>query len=471
MFRKVIASSRYIVSAASLGAFVASALLLIVALGQLIITVASTLANFASVLADPKELTQVLVTNIDLFLLSAGFYIIGLGFYELFVDAAVPVPEWLEITDFEDLKASLVGIVVVVIAVAFLGQVLDWKGGVDIFYFGAAVGLVIAALTYFVSVKAVKAKDRRARRGRLARCADLLPRQLLQRLHQGVIALATQAALLQGAIVLEDERRGGQGDAQLVGRLQHQPQIFLLQVDGETRPPVAPDDLRAAVVEHPAAGRAAANGRQRPLQIQPARLGQQQRLAHGLHGDDDEHLVDQLGQLARALAADVGDRLAHRLQHGHGPRHLFGVAADHDAERTPRRALAAAANRGVEHVDAALGQPGGDGPAGFRADGAAIDDQRARPRPGQHAVAPEDDGLHVGRVADADDEDVAAAGHIGGVVADGRAGLCQGVMRLGVRFQTVTSKPAFNKLAAIAPPMIPSPMKPTFSFMGRIIPD
>ncbi len=161
MFRKVIVSSRYIVSAASLGAFVASALLLIVALGQLIITVVSTLANFTSVLADPKELTQVLVTNIDLFLLSAGFYIIGLGFYELFVDAAVPVPAWLEITDFEDLKASLVGIVVVVIAVAFLGQVLDWKGGVDIFYFGAAVGLVIAALTYFVSVKAVKAKDRR----------------------------------------------------------------------------------------------------------------------------------------------------------------------------------------------------------------------------------------------------------------------------------------------------------------------
>jgi len=41
-----------------------------------------------------------------------------------------------------------------------------------------------------------------------------------------------------------------------------------------------------------------------------------------------------------------------------------------------------------------------------------------------------------------------------------------GVMRPGVRFHTVRSKPAFNKLAAIAPPMMPSPMKPTDSFMG-----
>ncbi len=163
MLKKIIASSRYIVSAASLGAFIASLLLLVVALAQTVDVVSRAVTNFQAVVADPKELTLVLVTNIDLFLLSAGFYIIALGFYELFVDDNIPLPNWLEIHDFDDLKSSLVGIIIVVIAVAFLGQVIDWKGGSDIAYFGGAVALVTAALTYFITAKA--GKDKKSQRG------------------------------------------------------------------------------------------------------------------------------------------------------------------------------------------------------------------------------------------------------------------------------------------------------------------
>ena len=132
-----------------MGAFIASLLLLVVALAQLIQVVGRTIVNFRATVADPKSLTIVLVNNIDLFLLSAGFYIIGLGFYELFVDDKIPLPDWLEIRDFDDLKTNLVGIIIVVIAVAFLGRVIDWKSGDDILALGVAIGLVIAALTYF----------------------------------------------------------------------------------------------------------------------------------------------------------------------------------------------------------------------------------------------------------------------------------------------------------------------------------
>lgn len=154
--KKIIASSRYIITAASLGAFVASMLLILVALAQLIGIIVLAVRNFTTVVADPKALTVSMVSNIDLFILSAGFYIIGLGFYELFVDGDIPMPDWLEIHDFEDLKSSLVSIIIVVIAVAFLGHVIDWKSGTDIAALGISTGLVIAALTYFVSVKARK---------------------------------------------------------------------------------------------------------------------------------------------------------------------------------------------------------------------------------------------------------------------------------------------------------------------------
>lgn len=156
MLKRIIASSRYVVAAASVGAFVASLLLLIVALAQTIGVVGRTITNFRAVAADPKELTLVLVTNIDLFLLSAGFYIIALGFYELFVDDDIELPTWLEIHNFDDLKSNLVGIIIVVIAVAFLGQVIDWKGGSDIAYFGVAIGVVTASLTYFITAKSAK---------------------------------------------------------------------------------------------------------------------------------------------------------------------------------------------------------------------------------------------------------------------------------------------------------------------------
>ncbi len=156
MLKKIIASSRYIVAAAAVGAFIASLLLLVVALAQTISVVSQAVSNFRAVVTDPKELTLVLVTNIDLFLLSAGFYIIALGFYELFVDDDIPLPNWLEINNFDDLKSNLVGIIIVVIAVAFLGQVIDWKGGSDIAYFGLAIGLVTASLTYFITAKGTK---------------------------------------------------------------------------------------------------------------------------------------------------------------------------------------------------------------------------------------------------------------------------------------------------------------------------
>lgn len=48
------------------------------------------------------------------------------------------------------------GIIIVVIAVAFLGAVIGWQGGTDILYFGVAVGVVTASLTYFVTAKATK---------------------------------------------------------------------------------------------------------------------------------------------------------------------------------------------------------------------------------------------------------------------------------------------------------------------------
>ena len=89
----------------------------------------------------------------DLFLLGTVFYIIALGLYELFIDTNIRVPSWLEIKTLDDLKDKLIGVVIVVLAVLFLGQVVSWNGQKDLLGYGVAIALVIAALTYFLRLK------------------------------------------------------------------------------------------------------------------------------------------------------------------------------------------------------------------------------------------------------------------------------------------------------------------------------
>jgi len=88
---------------------------------------------------------------VDTFLLATVVQVVSLGLYQLYFRQDLQLPRWLKIDTLDDLKSKLVGVVVTVLAVYFLGRVVVWKGGVDIVYLGGAVGIVIVALTYFLS--------------------------------------------------------------------------------------------------------------------------------------------------------------------------------------------------------------------------------------------------------------------------------------------------------------------------------
>ena len=83
-------------------------------------------------------------------------YVIAIGLFELFVDDRLDLPNWLEIHDLNDLKDKLIGVVVVVMGVLFLGQVVTWDGQRDLLGYGVGIAAVIAALTWFSSQKPKK---------------------------------------------------------------------------------------------------------------------------------------------------------------------------------------------------------------------------------------------------------------------------------------------------------------------------
>ena len=96
---------------------------------------------------------------VDVFLLATVLYIIGVGLYELFI-GELDMPDWLVITSLDDLKVKLISVVVTVLSVLFLGLVVSWDGEKNLLIPGAAIALVIGALTLFLAQQGKKkAKD------------------------------------------------------------------------------------------------------------------------------------------------------------------------------------------------------------------------------------------------------------------------------------------------------------------------
>jgi len=91
----------------------------------------------------------------DLFLVGATLMIAAFGFYDLFLanaDASpsLRLPAWLRMRDLGDLKARVISMIILVAAVSFADVAVESAGGLDTLYLGAAVALVIAALTAFL---------------------------------------------------------------------------------------------------------------------------------------------------------------------------------------------------------------------------------------------------------------------------------------------------------------------------------
>jgi len=103
-----------------------------------------------------KTLAVALIEAIDVFLIAIVAYIIGLGLYALFVDDTLPLPRWLEVHDLDDLKGHLVSVVIAVLAVLFLREAVARAGDLDLLRLGAALALMIAALTFFLTMRGAR---------------------------------------------------------------------------------------------------------------------------------------------------------------------------------------------------------------------------------------------------------------------------------------------------------------------------
>jgi uncharacterized membrane protein YqhA len=115
--------------------------------------------SVANVVEDP-ELTAhnlgYLLLLTDLFLVGATLMIAAFGFYSLFITGSesgglsLRLPGWLRMHDLNDLKARVILMIILVAGVTFVDVAVESKTELNTLYLGAAVALVIVALTVFL---------------------------------------------------------------------------------------------------------------------------------------------------------------------------------------------------------------------------------------------------------------------------------------------------------------------------------
>lgn len=156
MLRRALASSRYVVIIAVVSTFVSSVALLVHgALLEASVVIRALREGTVSSKA-VKALALGLIEATDIFLIGIVLLVVSLGLYTLFVDNTLPLPAWLDMKDLEDLKGQIVGVVITVLAVLFLGEMVRYEGEADLLRIGAGIALVVAALTFFLQVKTSK---------------------------------------------------------------------------------------------------------------------------------------------------------------------------------------------------------------------------------------------------------------------------------------------------------------------------
>lgn len=106
-----------------------------------------------------KETIVEVLTAVDAILLGTVLLVIGYGLYELFIDAEIEVPLWLRVRDLDDLKSKLIGVVVAILAVVFVGVFVDSNRSQDVISYGVGAGVLVVGLAIFAFATKKSEKD------------------------------------------------------------------------------------------------------------------------------------------------------------------------------------------------------------------------------------------------------------------------------------------------------------------------
>lgn len=153
MLHRVLASSRYLILIVIIATLVASLALLVYQAIVVFTVLVEVIQQGSGLPTSTKRLAVGVIEMMDVFLIAIVAEIMSLGLYTLFIDDTFPLPRWLKMDSLDDLKNHLVSVVIVVLAVLFLREAVERSADLDLLRLGAALSLIIASLTFFLTMK------------------------------------------------------------------------------------------------------------------------------------------------------------------------------------------------------------------------------------------------------------------------------------------------------------------------------
>jgi uncharacterized membrane protein YqhA len=143
--KRLLGLTRYAVVIPALASILGALLLMAQGSFSMVLAVIDSIQNQYGL----KETIVEVLTAIDAILLGTVLLVIGDGLYELFIDTDIDVPMWLRVEDLDDLKSKLIGVVVAIIAVVFVGVFVDSNRADDVIAYGVGAGALVGGLALF----------------------------------------------------------------------------------------------------------------------------------------------------------------------------------------------------------------------------------------------------------------------------------------------------------------------------------
>jgi uncharacterized membrane protein YqhA len=152
LITRLVAATRYIMTAAVLAVFVGATVLLVEGIIEMARAVLHGLFGSAVAWEGASSLRVAVIEAVDVILVATVLFVIAFGLYQLFVDKALrnSLPPWLQISAIGSLEVRMAGMVITVLGIIALTQALEPRREASERGIGFQIAAVIAALSLFL---------------------------------------------------------------------------------------------------------------------------------------------------------------------------------------------------------------------------------------------------------------------------------------------------------------------------------
>ena len=126
----------------------------------------------------PTELTIRFLEIVTVMLKAVFFYLIGVGFYSLFI-SPLNVTVAMGVETLNDLETKVISIIIVIMAVNFLERFIQNETPLDVLIGAGALGIAVAALVFFKIYT-----NREGQEARMRRDQDRAKVEMFERSHE-----------------------------------------------------------------------------------------------------------------------------------------------------------------------------------------------------------------------------------------------------------------------------------------------